>query len=294
MSGQSYREEPGDTRVSPGAHGGVFGAPAAAPVSRAKFSAREPARLAGGSRILTRNGWVRVDAVASKEAEAWTGLKWGRIAVEPEERLMPAAVVTLRDGSQITCSPAQRLLVAGDRLEHTTPSGLKAGAVLPGYRVPEDGLWDPRAGGRKGPAHSVGAQIGARLAQQFTFDGGLSDGIMRYSPAELAEFLRGVVAAHPRRDIFGDLEALRDLRLLCARLGIRTSVVEDPLAKGKGTLVTVCSSEGLAPKKRGHLEVDNHINHSVMRVSAGKQCRGFRVRGRDTPFLLVDGVLVDC
>ena len=54
----------------------------------------------------------------------------------------------------------------------------------------------------------------------------------------------------------------------------------------------LCSDDHCSSSDHG--SSDNHINHSVMRVRTGKQARGFRVRGADTPFVLVNGFLVLC
>lgn len=73
--------------------------------------------VAGTTKILTSKGTLTIGQHVGEEVEVWNGDRWSRVTIEKTsgDRMRPLLVVTLDDGSSLTCTPGHLFLIRSDR-----------------------------------------------------------------------------------------------------------------------------------------------------------------------------------
>lgn len=72
-----------------------------------------------GTEILTRNGYVAIDAVLNREVEVWNGFEWSVVTPKVTGKNQPMVEVLLSDGRSLVCTEAHKWVIATDYLGGT-------------------------------------------------------------------------------------------------------------------------------------------------------------------------------
>lgn len=96
----------------------------------------------GDTRILTRNGYVRIRDVVGQEVEVFNGEEWSKVRPFQTGSGQKLLRVTFSDGSYLDCTDYHRFSIRrwrqSEHFDTVEARNLRPGDILPSFRVPPD------------------------------------------------------------------------------------------------------------------------------------------------------------